>query len=142
MLLDKMIENYGEMVNQFKGDFPLYFADLFSEFTDLEYFSITGYTPSFNDGDPCIFRISSHGVDFKMLHDEETLQTHIVDGNYDEDYESVIDVKVLKSVAAAINGITDKLSKVEPLMQAVFGSNFQLDVYSDKLVEKEYDCGY
>jgi hypothetical protein len=142
MLLDKMIENYEETISQFKRDFPLYFADLFFEFADLEYFSITGYTPSFNDGDPCIFRISSHGVDFKMLNDKCALQTHIVDGNYDEDYESVIDVEVLKSVATAINVITDKLSKVAPLMQAVFGSNFQLDVYSDKLVEKEYDCGY
>lgn len=108
----------------------------------------TQYTPGFNDGDPCVFRVS----DVYTLHgyDESELDDFDPEGedNGDWQYQTAIVSKIYsscdsKETIAARAAIKDLLDGNEELLEATFGNDKRVTWTTGKGFEvDDYDCGY
>lgn len=118
-------------------------AALFSAFLDLHSISLTGGTPSFNDGDPCY-----HGQNDPHLNgrDEWSYREDDEDDDEeteDEDEESPsarLSKEDFASIAHVLAGMADELEEI-------FTTNWKLifrrtEDGSVEFTHEEYDCGY
>lgn len=132
---------------------------VFDAHPKVESFSIVGYTPSFNDGDPCTFRFNAEARTINGYGNPDYEQDHeplLGDKPEDDDWDegrvyrngSMVQERDAGWAAAAIKSIRESFRLfTEDQIERLFGSNFRL-VCSRKrgggvMVEKqEYDCGY
>ena len=132
--LNKQIkENGGGFINTL-------FQEIFDQHDGLNVVAILGYTPSFNDGDPCShnsFIYTGDNNDFvdEIGSFEETFE-------YDEENEEHLNSKCT-TLAEAYN----QVSAYEEIIERIYGTNFQLIVTRNEdgsvdVSEDEYDCGY
>lgn len=111
------------------------FGKILTDNPKLEAVSFTGYTPSFNDGEPCVFRIGE--IDFKFK-DEEDKE------NYD-DWVSEYDVY---GNEVEVGDISEVLGEMSGIISDVFGEYGFRAIFTRELCAKEeikveeYDCGY
>lgn len=107
---------------------------IFKEFPEVNSIGFVGYTPSFNDGEPCTFRCdvacpTVNGYDSNMCEWE--------DGEKKSEKET-------KEASALADSVGNILSEIpEELFGAVFGTvGFRVTITRDKIEVEEYDCGY
>lgn len=97
---------------------------IFDNFPKLVEIKLRGYTPAFNDGEPCEFRLAYNYIDTEFVTDENPLSR-------DEIYS-----------------ITQKISKCLKLLPQEFFTSrfdtngFELTITKDNVTVGEYDCGY
>lgn len=134
---------------------------VFDNHPKMESFTIVGYTPSFNDGDPCTFRfraeastINGYGnPDYERDHEpfvgDKPEDADWDDGRkYDTTKGKVVKVADPGWAAAANQSIRDAFGLfTEDQMERLFGSNFRLVCSRErdggvKVEKDDYDCGY
>ncbi len=134
---------------------------VFDAHPKVKSFSIVGYTPSFNDGDPCTFRFSAEArtingyanPDWERDHEpfvgDKPEDADWDDGRkYDADKRKVVQHAEPGWAAAANKSIRVAFGLfTEDQIERLFGSNFRLvcSIQSDggvKVEKEEYDCGY
>jgi hypothetical protein len=101
---------------------------------------LKGYTPGFNDGDPCNFTIRdleivTHAMTEKELQaarDDEGLDGMELWSIRDKDFKFLKNVETLQNL---LHSITDTLEEV-------FGSNFKLIVSKERVTVEDFYCGY
>lgn len=124
--LEDMLSSFGQ--DMLKEEFKKWFDD----FPELKAFSWTQYTPYFNDGEPCVFQISSES--FVFTEDElNSLNAGKLEW-YDYDYYSIED-KNLKDKAREIES---KLNELEDVLESVFGDGYRIVVTREKIEVEEY----
>lgn len=99
-------------------------AELFEAHPDLESFGWHQYTPYFNDGDECVFRVCNDYPDLNGL-DEN--------GGDEEDYEAYSELrkKFGKSVSEFLSQFDDDA------FESMFGDHVRVTVFRDGKVEVE-----
>lgn len=78
------------------------------------------YTPYFNDGDPCVFRIGSVGV-------------YLTKEEFDEPDNSIYNFEVYGEEPEI------SLNQAEDILQSVFGDHTQVSVTRDEITTEEYE---
>lgn len=110
-------------------------AVLFTAFSDLTSIRIQGWTPGFNDGDPCTHHqdIYINGFD------------SYGEGDGDDDGDGDAPTRNWKS-SPMHTTIDNLLSGMEGALYAAFNTNWKVKIWREddeiRWVESEYDCGF
>ena len=122
------------------------FQDVFDQNPGLNFVMIRGWTPGFNDGEPC-------------THSQETFVGRISWGCYQDfsDYELYDEFEVefdegdnvvshINSECKTLDQVYEQLEAYSEIIERVFDTNFEIQakLVDGKVVvtEDEYDCGY
>jgi hypothetical protein len=102
---------------------------IFDEFPELTAVSWTQYTPSFNDGDACVFGVGE--VEFRTADMD------------DDDWDCTYGLKnqPMREALDALNGAIQS-EAMEIVLQSVFGDGVRVIATKKKIDVEEYDCGY
>lgn len=126
---------------------------IFDKFPLLQEFTIKGYVPAFNDGDPCEFRFymgEYFKVDSKLVEGIPENQYYTSDEDDDGDELGGDDNSLwVTSKYTCKTILTDIYKEIyaledidDDIMETAFGSNFKLIITKDKVEVEEYYCGY
>lgn len=135
-LMEELDKEAAVLEQKQKDSMPVLFKGLFAEIPNLQKITITGYTPSFNDGDPCYH---SQYQSINGVGDDD---------DYDEDGENSPKESFLELTdeeRELINGVLATLYR--PIKQK-YDTNFKLHLNrSDNedgytLQYEDYYCGY
>jgi len=107
------------------------FNTLFESDEQMTNIRWTQYTPHFNDGEPCVFRINT--ITVKMDGNDE-------DGDNADGYLDAYDLGRLgkPAVEAALESLQATASELEHVFQTVFGDDAEVTVWRNG--EIEVDC--
>lgn len=103
------------------------FADFFRQFPEVKALAWSQYTPHFNDGDPCTFRVNDIGRIWFSGEDA------------DEDGVDSYDDAVTDAVRKVLRKIDYVLSHNEDALAEMFGDGYLVKVSRDGLEIEEYD---
>lgn len=95
------------------------FKEVFAKHPSIDSVYWTQYTPYFNDGDPCYFRMNEYDVEF--LEDDE--DEAIKNDNHDE----------------AIDDLNAVFDAGDDIFESVFGDHVRVTVTSEGISIDEYD---
>ena len=126
---------------------------LFKKYPDLEAIGWYQYTPGFNDGDPCYFRVGScylsvarpEGIsdnewedilDESNCYDGDTVR--IDTDCLSDDAEKAIGKELIKDV----NAYHDDISELDSALETIFGNNVSVTITRNSVEIEDYDCGY
>jgi hypothetical protein len=133
-------------VEELRKEFPVMFKELFDKSKKIKSFGWTQYTPFFNDGDTCEFRVNAsypningenidecEWYDWKIKYhlrgDKEYANLLVENPNLDIELHNI--VEEFKSVIESIP---------EDFLKDLFGDHAQVTIYKDGRVEvNEYD---
>lgn len=131
--IDELVKDNGnEMIQDL-------FNGLFTQYKNLDVLFIYGYTPSFNDGDPCYHRqyvevesgdITDRVDEYLDLLDEDEEVEYNVNLTYDETVS-----------------ITDSVDELEDLFERIYDTGYYIIARREEdgsidIVNGDYDCGY
>jgi hypothetical protein len=123
----RMDEMKKSMVKEFEGQIKDVFKEVFEAHPDIEKIAWTQYTPYFNDGDPCVFRV--YDIYFLLFSDdEETRYSDLYEwhSSYGDGYP-------------VIKQLEKMLSSSEDILLMLFGDHCQITVTRDGLDVDEFD---
>ena len=84
------------------------FKDFFDVNPNIEMIAWTQYTPFFNDGDPCVFRVRD--MYFSLVGEEIDLGRHLDDSGMHSEYDDKVDeAKTFKKFVQEIGIIPDEI---------------------------------
>lgn len=109
------------------------FKEFFAQNPEIQSLKWEQYTPHFNDGEPCVFRIYSLRV-CKDLESEE--------GDYEDGYLTTYDLDDTKDLVliANITQLEETLELIEDTLAAEYGDGSVITISKDGTVEvDEYD---
>jgi hypothetical protein len=132
------------------------FQEIFDQNEGLKLIYIIGWTPGFNDGEPCThsqesFVGSSHTWSYRG---EECLSYDFDDRELYEEFEVEFDEEDSDTVVSHINSgcktldqVTKQVAAYEELVERVYNTNFEIKVTLNSegkvVVDQDwYDCGY
>lgn len=131
---------------------------LFEKVPHLEAVVIQGYTPSFNDGEPCTFRVHVLASELHEYIELDEYEFEMFAGKTREDFETeddwndyCCDAKTLMNEQVTWEEdtiLSNIISPVEELFAAAYNEyGFELVIHRKKdgtlsIYENDYDCGY
>lgn len=136
--INKLKKNLANKADQFKKSQTESFRDMctviFDAFPDLKSFGFVGYTPSFNDGDECVFTCA---LNFPIVNGYDSNICEWIDDKERTDKET-------ESASLLAEEVGKVLSEIpKDLIAGVFGcSGFTATITRDKITVEDYDCGY
>lgn len=112
------------------------FKDFFEEHPEARAARWNQYTPGFNDGDPCTFRVNDLEIQTKEPSQEDQ------DEDFDEDsFEG--SYKLKGKLKGDVEEIESAMHSNEDVLETVYGDNVQVTFTRDgKFKVEDYDCGY
>lgn len=113
------------------------FNELFTKYKNLDVVFIYGYTPGFNDGDPCYHR------QYVEVDSEEITERV-------EEYLDLLDEEVEYNsnlTGDEISDITDSVDDLEDLFEHIYDTDYYIIARKEEdgsitIDNGEYDCGY
>lgn len=117
-----------EMAQIAKEGLPLEFNKYFDIWPEAEAFRWSQYTPYFNDGDPCVFRVNQPYV---KIGDEG--------GDSDDGYREEYDFENGSDERNRLQDMEGMLESCEDVLQITFGDHCQVTVWRDKNVAEVED---
>lgn len=157
MSLEKVSEKIQELkdnITATKSDFVVAFDSLFTENEDLEYIKFSVYTPSFNDGSPCVPSFEEESLKFGMKKNEKYVhyQVELTDNEEYEIDENIYECvfkkdsswkDALVSLENSYTQISEFVEKNPDLISEWFEDNITLTFFRDGKVDKtDYSCGW
>ncbi|WNV47286.1 hypothetical protein ENKO_177 [Klebsiella phage fENko-Kae01] len=127
----ELVEKHGkEMVQSF-------FEDLFNKYPNLDMVFIYGYTPGFNDGEPC------YHIQYNII-DSDEIQDYVYDYIDDLDEDIEINHKISNEQSREID---KEIDSIDGLLEEEYGTDWYILVKrnedgSVELQDGDYDCGY
>lgn len=122
--LTKMNEDFiqaqKELAEKSREVFKEVSQELFETYKKLESFSWTQYTPYFNDGDECIFRVSEYSIKLNEIHTEDEVREDVRGAESD-----------VKKLIKAVN---------KNSMKDIFGDHSEITIHRDgKITVSDYE---
>ncbi len=131
-LIDALEEQAAEIRGKLESLYQKLFqegaAELFNKYENLEYFSWTQGTPSWNDGDPCHFRSHTDSGIIKI--------NGLTSYEQDEDSEEFVPESAYDETSEFIDSFGDEY------LEEKFGDNSEITVYPDSISIDGYEEGY
>lgn len=115
------------------------------DYPEVVQISWTQYTPSFNDGDPCVFSIGKVGFfDQKALDAFEEEEGGEISGYHIEEYDISYDLPdgPMKDRLYNFSNLVHELDDFIGAAFGTWGAQIDIDLKSGELTVSEYDCGY
>ena len=161
-LIEAAEDRRKELEKKESQEFDRVVGMLFEFIPKLKFFMIRGYTPGFNDGDPCVHRQATMATpkQFSWEGDEDDFDALIAEfidedvlemlpkGTYgDTDYTPIFDQLPTAEEAGVVQKVFDKVfyNVVRKRFDTDFKLTFRRDDKSDTgftMTHEEYDCGY
>lgn len=103
------------------------FLDVFTQNPELEAIQWTQYTPSFNDGDPCVFRV---GDPYFKIHDPSNKESEEDLDDIEDEEDNFRASYSLKNqtLKANLDKFGEKFEMVEDIFEDVFGDGRKITV--------------
>lgn len=126
-----------EMQNKLKEfgqeTFKPFFLNLFEAHPEAQAVRWTQYTPSFNDGDPCVFQVNSP---------EATGVVIIADEEYDdeEDWHEAWDGEGAHPLSAVADQVEKFFEDIDDVMHEAFGDGVQVTVQRNGTITVDDYC--
>lgn len=132
--MKSLIDNVAKAKEHYQDQCKQAFKDVLKD-----YFSKTGsqaivwgqYTPSFNDGDPCVFSLTEIYCISKGFSEDDLKEPYDYDS---EDY----DFDQSEETSQLINFLDNNSAMLEDM----FGNDVVVYATPEKIIVEEYDCGY
>lgn len=143
--LKKFEDKKKQLVEELRKEFPNLFKSLFEQTDKIKSFSWTQYTPYFNDGDECVFRVNGvYTVNENDIDEEEWYDWRI---RYylrgDKEYSNLLEEKPNIDINTyKIYELIEKTLETIPedFMRDLFGDHVQITVFKDGEIRvEEYD---
>jgi hypothetical protein len=116
------------------------FAEFFLKFPEVKTVYWTQYTPSYNDGDPCVFTLGD------LYFSPAELDGHPEDYDGDEadaPYASFGgDKRVSAELRTEMKALESFLYDNADMLEPLYGNNVAITVTRERVTLDEYDCGY
>ena len=123
--LDVFAAKKRELVEELRKQFPQLFVELFNKSKCIESISWAQYTPYFNDGEECVFRVNTNWL---SVNDEDYYDRDEIEG-WDENEEAI-----LKEIKTILNDIP------EDFLKELFGDHVEITIKKNsEIVVSEYD---
>lgn len=139
-LQEKLEQTRKEMQEEFKRNLEDMFKEFFEHVPVVKKISWTQYTPYFNDGDPCVFRV--YGPEFLSIwadgdHNDFDGDIDGEDGEfYGEDVAHQEEVNIYKD---RIQGLNSLINSSEEFFLELFGDGSAVTVSRDGITVEEYE---
>jgi hypothetical protein len=109
---------------------------------DIDIITIIGYTPGFNDGEPC-----EHSSDYMFGYsDLENYGGEYLMEDWFEDQEELIEKLLEKEVKVPAEVKTFVATALDEYFEKKLGTNYRVHIIFEngtyRIEEDEYDCGY
>jgi hypothetical protein len=170
--IEELLKIYKDVDNRVSKDFLKgKLREIFDALPDLTHIEMYGYTPGFNDGDPCYHRqyvtgkkdeyhVLRKGGSIKCVHEEwirDLSEDSYDEGGFETDLFSPSQLKALYGWAPysiqeispetrrAVNTIMSS-QQMKAYITSVYDTNFCLLIYPEggsvEILDDEYDCGH
>lgn len=121
------------------------FQEVFSQHEGLNVIGIVGYTPSFNDGEPCTHSHYTY-TGAKLTYGDYIDFADEV-GNFEEDFEyNEEDNDHINSKCLTLGEAKDQIEAYDEIIERVYDTNFRIVVKRTtdgvEIEHEEYDPGY
>ena len=121
------------------------FQEIFSQHEGLNVIGIVGYTPSFNDGEPCTH--SQHIYTGAKLSYGDYIDFADEVGDFEEDFEyDEEDNDHINSKCLTLEEAKDQVEACSEIIERIYDTNFRIVVKLTndgvKVEHEEYDPGY
>lgn len=143
--LSSIVSNYNaelkrikdEMSENFQIELKTAFKEVFFQYPNIIKITWTQYTPFFNDGDPCIFRVT----DLEIFDDETTGEIDPDDNDYDDDGEEGLSASWGEGAEKypLLENMASALMQADELLLNMFGDHSKITVTSDGIDIEEYE---
>lgn len=142
MNLEQIKKKKEDLDQEVKSFFNEFIKNVFLEFPELVLISWAQYTPYFNDGDPCIFRVHDAKISFNAYSSDDELDTDEYI-EHEELFYPVFDnwsiPEEKTKYKKLLTDIDNMLSEVSSYLQDIFGDHAEVLAFKDKIVVTEYD---
>lgn len=141
-----LIANYTEQKKKFmdimQSEFKVYVKEFFDENPEIEVIKWVQYTPYFNDGEPCVFRVNDPTFSNS---DPENVNSY---GELDEEVENEFAFQgtwcipdSLKNKEKVFDEFSSLIcsSEMEDVMLAMFGDHVEVTCTRDNITVNDYD---
>lgn len=133
------------------------FQEIFDQNEGLKYIHIIGWTPGFNDGEPCTHSqesaVGSSHTYYSNYYGRDVVSHDFEDREWFDEFEvkfsegSNTVVSHINSGCKTLDRVAKQVSAYDELIERVFNTNFELKISTDdngKVVvdEEYYNCGY
>ena len=137
--IDKYKKAKQELIESCKETLIEAFKEFLEKHKDkIDSASFVGYTPSFNDGDPCTFGVGS--IDLKDKNkDDDYSWLCVYDTEYCDDKKLCADIEKLEKLISELEDVLPSAFNNEYGFRAIFTLK---DCAKNKIVVEDYDCGY
>lgn len=127
------VKNYNDSYKKILGEtFDMAIKEVLINYPDVKKLIYVGYTPGFNDGDPC-----THNQDLFLNQTDEDEYEEDDDGNPIELPEISYDT---------IREINSLLSPLDDIVEMRYGTDFKITYTLEngeiKILQEDYYCGY
>ena len=147
------IDHYNQTVKTLRGELADHLKatlqGLLNELPDVESFVFEAYTPYFNDGEPCVYRVHEPRIHLKEMSDEleasfkygvdDGIDSYNLDGTgwgKTRKFTNPVQAPVAKALAA----ITEKVMSVpHDVMLAAFDDHQRIRVTSEDVEVEHYE---
>ena len=171
--IEELLKTYKDVDNSVSKDFLKgKLREIFDALPDLTHIELIGYTPGFNDGDPCYHRqyvnddgyILKNGTGIQYMGSDYLIDKYIDDDIDDLYGERSLEKLFTPEVLEKLNGwapySTQEISfgtrqavntimsseKMTGYITSVYDTNFMLLIYPEgdsvEILQDEYDCGH
>lgn len=128
-----------DLISELKRDFVPMFSEDFEKSKRIDSFGWRQYTPYFNDGDECIFRVNT---DYIYINEEDAEEIEWLGSDFDyktKKYTPTSETDVTEF--EVYRSIKEKLSAIpEDFFKDIFGDHVEITIHRDGRVEtEEYD---
>lgn len=138
-----------KLINEFRESLNGLAVDVFKNIPQLKAISWLQYTPYFNDGDECVFRVRdlifynfiperyfSHAED---MDDEEYPDTYWAAGEYELNHNKTT---LSKEEIAFLNNLESTINQNREFVKEIFGDHSQIIWTADGIVVEDYSDHY
>lgn len=140
----KLETEYKQKLGEIKEkDFLELFAPMFEKFPQIVAVGWHQYTPSFNDGDPCVFLMGEFYPIMATTQDEKGFtedQAHGLNADELEGSSNYKGLQLIEGLEEAFGATTRHITR--DIAQRVFGDDQRVVISKSKITSQEYYCGY
>ena len=135
--IEKHIKKINDLKKAYTGEFELLLLDIFKEifikYPELKCFRWNQYSPSFNDGEPCTFKVS----DIYFLTKDSKIDP--TEEDFENDWSYILfNENIRNPLQKTLQTLEDILINNGDILNSLYGDGYQITAYADKIEIDDY----